>query len=109
MKNKGLLQDLTKRIGMLRQSKRNLSIGKFKILLSGLFTSKLLYGITAWGSVWGYESRYQADNHNMMTMRKADMRKLQVLQNSTLRLGKRYGTSTYSLLMESKELSVNHL
>ena len=44
-----------------------------------------------------------------MTMRKADMRKLQVLQNSTLRLllGKRYNTPTYSLLMESKSLSVN--
>ena len=108
-KNKGLLLDLSKRIGMLRKLKRNLSTGKFKILVSGIFTSKLLYGITAWGSVWGYDARYQADNHNMMTMRKADMRKLQVLQNSTLRLllGKRYDTPTYSLLMESKSLSIN--
>ena len=45
----------------------------------------------------------------MMTMRKSDMRKLQVLKNSTLRLllGKRYDTPTHNLLTESKSLSVN--
>ena len=94
---------------MLKKLKRNLSVRKFKILIDGLFTSKLTYGITAWGSVWGYEAKYQEENLNMMTMRKADMRKLQVLQNSTLRLllGKRYDASTQSLLAESKSLSVN--
>ena len=97
------------RIGMLKQLRRHLSINKFKILVSGLFTSKLIYGIAAWGAVWGNNSRYQEDHQNSITMRKDDMRKLQVLQNSTLRLmlGKRYDYPTSSLLYESNSLSVN--
>ena len=57
-KNKGLL-DLSKRIGMLRHLRRNLLFNQFKILVSGLFTSKLIYGITAWGSVRGYGARFK--------------------------------------------------
>ena len=41
-KNKGLIKELSMRIGMLKQLRRNLSINKFKILVSRLFTSKLI-------------------------------------------------------------------
>ena len=51
--NLGLLKDLSKQIGMLRKLRNNLPEVRFKMLLSGLFTSKLIYGMTAWGTVWG--------------------------------------------------------
>ena len=94
---------------MLKKLRNNLSVNKFKILVSGLFTSKMTYGIAAWGAVWGSKARYQDENHNSMTISKAEMKKLQVLQNSTLRLllGKKYDTPTSILLAESKSLSVN--
>ena len=40
--NKGLLKDLSKRVGMLKQLRKNLSISRFKMLISGLFSSKLI-------------------------------------------------------------------
>ena len=107
--NLGLLKDLSKRIGMLRKLRRNLPVVKFKMLVSGLFSSKLIYGISAWGSVWGIADRYQEISQNSVNMKKDDMRRLQVLQNSSLRLllRKRYDTPTSTLLAESKSLSVN--
>ena len=75
------------------------------MLVSGLFTSKVQYGITAWGN----PVRYQEIGQNSMNLGKEGMRKLQVLQNTTLRLllKKKYDTPTSSLLTESKSLSVN--
>ena len=110
-KVKGLLQDLSKRIGMLKNLRKNLSTNKFKILISGLFTSKMTYGIAAWGTVWGINARFQEENWNSITMRKVEMKKLQVLQNSTLRLllDKKYDTPTSILLGDSKSLSVNQM
>ena len=107
--NIGLLKELSKRIGMLRKLRKSLPTAKFKMIISGLFTSKLMYGITAWGSVWGTAGKYQEISQNSINMRKEDMRRLQVLQNSTLRLllKKRYDTPSSDLLEQSKSLSVN--
>ena len=65
--------------------------------------------MSAWGSVWGNRARYQEISQNSINLRKADMRKLQVLQNSTLRilLRKNYDTPTSILLAESKTFRVN--
>jgi hypothetical protein len=49
--NLGLLKDLSKRIGMLGKLRRNLPVVKFKMLVSELFSSKIIYGISAKGSV----------------------------------------------------------
>ena len=84
--NSGLLKDLSKRIGMLRQLRKNLPTVKFKMIVSGLFTSKLIYGITAWGSVWGTNIKYQEISQNSINIKKEDMRILHVLQNSAMRL-----------------------
>ena len=107
--NLGLLKDLSKRIGMLKQLRRNIPTVKFKMLTSGLFTSKLIYGLSAWGTVWGSRGMYQEIPQNSINLKKDDMRKLQVLQNSSMRLllRKKYDTPTSSLLEESKSLSVN--
>ena len=107
--NPGLLKDLSKRIGMLKQLRKHLPAARYKMIISGIFTSKLTYGINAWGSVWGTSTQYQEIPQNSITLRKDDMRKLQVLQNSTMRLllQKPYDTPTTSLLEQSGTLSVN--
>ena len=51
--NIGLLKELSKRIRMLKKLRKSLPTAKFKMIYSGLFTSILIYGITACGSVWG--------------------------------------------------------
>ena len=66
---------------MLRKLRKFLPNSRFKMIVNGLWTSKLLYGITAWGSVWRVPGRSEEKS---ITMRKEDMKKLQVLQNSTL-------------------------
>ena len=106
--NIGLLKELSKRIGMLRRLRNHIPDNRFKMIVSGIWTSKLLYGISVWGSVWGIPGRPEEKSINMT---KADMRKLQVLQNSTLRLilKERYDKPTVELLSESKSLSVNQL
>ena len=105
----GLLKDLSKRIGMLKQLRKHLPNTKFKMIISGLFTSKLIYGITAWGSCWGMDGKYKEIAQNSINLRKEEMKKLQVLQNSSLRLllKKKYDTPTSILLEEARALSVN--
>ena len=46
--NLELLKDLSKWIGMLKQLRINIPTLKFKMLISGLFTSRLIYGLSAW-------------------------------------------------------------
>ena len=55
---------------------------KFKQVSAGLFQSKLTYGITVWSGIWGPEM----GNGMKTTISKQDMRRLQTLQNKTLRL-----------------------
>ena len=59
--------------------------------------------------MWGNPARYQEITQNSINLRKDDMRRLQVLQNSTMRIlmRKKYDTQTSTLLAESKTLSVN--
>ena len=89
--------------------RRNIPALKFKMLTSGLLTSKLIYGLSAWGTVRGSRGLYQEIPQNSINLKKADMRKLQAIQNSSMRLllRKKYDTPTSSLLEESKSLSVN--
>ena len=66
----GLIKNLSKRIGILTKLQKYLPDKKFKQLVEGIFTSKLMYCIT----VWGYN------------LSKEEMRKFQVLQNKSMRL-----------------------
>ena len=81
------------------------------MLVNGIWNSKLQYGMSAWGSVWGHNGKLLDLDQNSINMKKSDMKKLQILQNSTLRLilRRKYDTPTTTLLSESKVLSVNHM
>ena len=49
----GLLRTLSKRVGMLKMLRKHIPPGKYKQIMAGLFTSKLIYGICVWTGVWG--------------------------------------------------------
>ena len=51
--NMGLVKELSKRLGMLRQIRKYVGNTTLKLIMNGLFTSKLVYGITVYGGVWG--------------------------------------------------------
>ena len=51
--NTGLLKQLSQRIGMLRKMRNFVTGAIFKTVLNGIFNSKLIYGITVYGGVWG--------------------------------------------------------
>ena len=108
--NSGLLKQLSQRVGMLKRLRKYMNERQFKMILTGMFTSKLLYGITTWGGIWGLSSM---DEHtrNKMAITKEDMRKLQVIQNKALRLLKWMPRETpvSTLLSANKELSVHQL
>ena len=109
--NQGMMKQLSKRIGMLKQIRRYISDQRFKLILNGLFTSKLIYGITVWGAVWGIPGDMDVENRRSISTTKEDMRKLQVLQNKALRLylRKPYDTPTSTLLLLGNQLSVHQL
>ena len=93
---------------MLKRLRKYMNERQFKMILTGMFTSKLLYGITTWGGIWGLSSMDE-QTRNMMAITKEDMRKLQVIQNKALRLLKWMPRETpvSTLLSVNKELSVH--
>ena len=109
--NIGLVKELSKRVGMLRQIRKYVNNTVFKLILNGLFTSKLIYGITIYGGVWGLPGVLNEDPINSTSITKEDMRKLQVLQNSAIRLllSKPRDTHVKTLLQESNQMSVHQL
>ena len=109
--NLGLVKELSQRIGMLKQVRRYVSDKIFKTVLNGMFTSKLIYGITVYGGVWGLQGILNDDAVNSTSISKEDMRRLQVLQNKALRLllRKPRETPVMTLLKEANQLSVHQL
>ena len=73
--------------------------------MEGLFSSKLIYGITVWGIPGSLDEEARASR----TMTKEDLRKLQVLQNKCMRLvtSSEYRTPTEHLLRATGSLSVH--
>ena len=78
---------------------------------SGIFTSKLLYGLPVFSNVWGVHDM-DVSSRRLSAFTQEDCRKLQVLQNKTQRLITRnydMNAATEVLLSETKDLSINQL
>ena len=107
--NLGLLKDLSKRAGMLKNLRKFLPNKKFKQVVSGIFTSKMIYCMSVWIGIWDIPG--QLDVGNKLSMNRNDMRRLQVLQNKVLRLETKLDRSvpTSTLLEKSESLSVHQL
>ena len=77
-----MIKDLSKRLGMLKKVRKYVTRGMFKLILNGLFTSKLIYGIAVYGGVWGIPGIpgiLNVEPVNSTSISKEDMRKPQVL------------------------------
>ena len=83
---------------------------KFRMAANSMFASRLVYCISVWGAVWhlpGYDDRDRA----YTSISKEDMGRLQVMQNSVLRLqtGLGWHTPTAELVRRAGQLSVHQL
>ena len=107
--NPGLLHQLSKRVGVLKILRKYLPDGKFRKAVSAIFTSKLIYCMSVWTGVWDIPGHQECGNK--MAISKEDIRKLQILQNKTLRLLTRADrmTPTITLTNMARSLSVHQL
>ena len=107
----GLVPQLSQRVGMLKTLSKVMTKEQLRKTCSGIFTSKLLYGLPVFSNVWGIHDM-DVDNRRFSAFTKEDCRKLQVLQNKTQRLitqNYELNAATDVLLRETKDLSVNQL
>ena len=114
-KSKGLIPQLSQRLGLLKKLSWVASKKKLKILAQGLFYSKLSYCLPLFLNTWGLDN-YRDGETRATSCTKEDIRKMQVLQNQVARLqvnrrelqGK-VNMSTVELLNLSGDLSVHQL
>ena len=108
--SKGLLSQLSKRVGLLSKIAPLMPVHRFNQVCSGLFYSKLIYCIQVFGTVWDVKSHDESCRRSP-AFTQEDNRKLQVIQNKVLRLktGLPYDTPTKDLIKEAGDLSVQQL
>ena len=109
--NLGLMKQLSTRVGMLKKLGKFMPPARLKMVMEGMFNSKLQYGMTVWGRVWNIPGSLDEDAavRKCPSLTKEDVRKLQVLQNKCLRLitHSDYKTPTRVLLEKTNALSVH--
>ena len=108
--NEGLIQQLSKRLGMLRRMAKYMRKENLKFFADGMFYSKMIYCLPVFGNVFCMEE-YKEENSRHQSFTVKDNQRLQVLQNNLNRLllNARYDTSTEDLLKQSNSLSVQQL
>ena len=107
----GLLPKLSQRVGMLGKLNKFMTRIQFRSACDGLFTSSMLYCLPLFVNVWGLPTMDDT-NRRSVAFGKEDCRKLQVLQNKTLRYKSgnfELNTPTSVLLDATKDLSVHQL
>ena len=106
----GLISQLSRRVGMLARISSLVPYDRFKLLVNGLFMSKLLYCLPLFANIWGLKTTQEGETRNN-SFTQSHLRSLQTLQNKILRLlsGLKYETPTVQLLEKTKMLSVNQL
>ena len=110
-KVQGLIPKLSQRVGMLGKLSKYMTRKQFSTTCDGLFTSCLLYCLPLFVNVWGLPTMDDT-NRRAVSFTKEDCRKLQVLQNKTLRLktgNYTLNAPTNELLDATKDLSVHQL
>ena len=78
--NKGLLNQLSQRLGILKKLSRVASKKTFKMIAQGIFYSKMSYCFPLFLNTWGLDHYRDGSSRNSSLMKK-DLYKLQVLQN----------------------------
>ena len=108
--NEGLVQQLSRRIGVMKKMARVMDKKNLQFFASGLFYSKLNYCLPVFGNVLSME-KYSDQNSRFQSYTMKDNYKLQVLQNNLNRvlLNAKYDTPTEVLLKETNSLSVQQM
>ena len=107
----GLVPQLSQRVWLLSKLAKVMSKRQLQMTCSGIFTSKLLYGLPIFSNVWGLPD-LDDSNRKFSAFTKDDCRRLQVLQNKTQRIItgiRELNTPTDVLLRETDSLSVHQL
>ena len=109
-KIEGLLPHLSKRTGMLKEVAPLMKRSQLNSVIEGVFNAKLIYGIQLFCNTWGIVPMDET-SRKYSAFKKDDLRRLQVLQNVTLRLQTKLNkyTPTDQLLNTSDALSVHQL
>ena len=108
----GLLKELSKQVGILRKLRKFIPDQKFRQIVNGVYTSKQIYGLTVFARLWGLPgTSMDGEKRNNTMTTKEDMRRMQVLQNSVMRImsRSRYDTPTTTLLEKTNQLSIHQL
>ena len=107
---KGLIPQLSQRVGLLRRIGHLMPKQRFNTVCQGIFNSKMIYCLQVVGNVWGMETTDEV-NRRYSAFTKEDNRKMQTLQNKVIRLktGLPHHTPTETLLKISGDLSVQQL
>ena len=106
----GLIPQLSQRVGMLKKLSKYMSKDRLKDFVSGIFYSKLEYCLPVFGNVFGIDV-YSEVNRKSVSFTREDNRKLQVVQNSVMRLLSKLdrSTPTENLLLATDSLSIQQL
>ena len=78
--NSGLVSQLKQRVGTLKRLSKYMSTERLKMMVSGIFYSKLMYCLPVIGNVHGLDI-YRDSKGRSAGMTVTDCNKLQVLQN----------------------------
>ena len=105
----GLISQLSKRVGLLCCLVKLLPKDRFRMIVNGIFNSKLLFCLQIIGNVWSDKLEGLNVRNHAFTL--SNLRSLQILQNRALRLltGHSYDTPVIDLLNDAGMLSVNQL
>ena len=108
--NEGLVQQLSKRIGMMKKMARVMDRKNLQFFASGMFYSKLKYCLPVFGNVLCTE-QYNDQNSRYQSFTMKDNYRLQVLQNNLNRvlLNAKFDTPTEVLLKETNSLSIQQM
>ena len=108
--NEGLIPQLSKRIGVMKQLSKYMSKEKLMFFASGIFYSKLIYCLPVFGNVFGL-GQYREEDTRYTSFTKKDNNRLQILQNKLNRLilGAEPRTPTAQLLQDTVSLSIQQL
>ena len=106
----GLISQLAKRVGMLSRLVKLIPTNRFKLLVNGLFMSKLLYCLPLFANGLGLVTTHIGETRNN-SFTKSNLKSLEILENKVMRLmtGHGYQTPVIQLLQETNMLSVNQL
>ena len=117
--SKGLLPQLSQRVGILTKLSNYTSKKKLRMLISGIFYSKLFYCFPLYINTWNLDN-YREGRQYFTSYTKEDNRRVQVLQNKVSRLlldrqergrilRQKQNLSTEDLLVKTGFLSIHQL